>query len=110
MKNKLLTILNQCIYNKTIADFNVINQLTVLIADDITDGISIKYNNDNVYISMWYDGVKLYSILFTDDNRLLCSLPDDIVKTYVIDNSPIGQDCSYNMQYDEIKALLNSDK
>ena len=104
MKAKLLTILNQCIYNKTIADFNVINQLTVLIADDITDGISIKYNNDNVYISMWYDEVKLYSLFFTDDNRLLCSLPDDIVKTYVIDN------CSYNMQYDDIKSLLNSDK
>ena len=104
MKAKLLNVLNQCIYNKTIADFNVINQLSTLIADDRTDDISIKYNNDSVYLSLWYDEVKLYSLLFIDDNRLLCSLPDDIGKTYVIEN------CSYNMQYDDIKDLLNSVK
>lgn len=103
MKAKLLTILNQCVYNKTIADLNIINQLVTLIADDRTDDITIKHNEDSVYISLWYDRVKLYSIVFIDDNRLLCSLPDDICKTYFIDND------SYNMQYDDIKALLNSD-
>ena len=104
MKTKLLTVLNQCIYNKTIADFNVIIELINTINDDRTDDIAIKHNDDSVYISLWYDRVKLYSIMFMDDNRLLCSLPDDICKTYFIDN------CSYNMQYDDIKALLNSDK
>lgn len=100
MKAKLLTILNQCIYNKSIADFNVINQLVTLIADDRTDDISIKYNDDSVYISLWYDRVKLYSVMFIDDNRLLCSLPDDICKNYFIDN------CSYNIQYDDIAKEL----
>lgn len=104
MKTKLLTILNQCVYNKTIADFNVINKLTVLIADDRTDDVSVKHNNDSVYISLWYDRVKLYSVMFIDDNRLLCSLPDDICKTYFIDND------SYNIQYDDIRALLSGDK
>ncbi len=104
MKAKLLTILNQCMLNKPIADFNIINQLITLIADDRTDDISIKHNDDSVYISLWYDRVKLYSIMFIDDNRLLCSLPDDICKTYFIDND------SYNIQYDDIRALLNSDK
>lgn len=103
MKAKLLNVLNQCIYNKSIADFNIINQLSTLIADDRTDDISIKYNDDSVYLSMWYDEVKLYSIVFMNDNRLLCSLPDDICETYFIDND------SHNIQYDEIKALLNSD-
>lgn len=104
MKTKLLNILNQCIYNKSIADFNVINQLVTLIADDRTDDIAIKHNKDSVYISLWYERVKLYSVMFIDDNRLLFSLPDDICKTYFIDND------SYNMQYDDIRALLNNDK
>lgn len=104
MKNKLLNVLNLCIYNKSIADFNIINQLSTLIADDRTDDISSKHNNDSVYISLWYDRVKLYSIMFMNDNRLLCSLPDDICETYFIDND------SYNIQYDDIKALLSSDK
>lgn len=101
MKTKLLNILNQCIYNKSIADLNTINQLTTLIEDDRTDDVSIKHNDDSVYISLWYDRVKLYSIVFIDDNRLLCSLPDDICKTYFIEND------SYNIQYDDIKSLLN---
>lgn len=101
MKTKLLTILNQCIYNKSITDLNIINQLTTLIEDDRTDDILIKHNDDSVYISLWYDRVKLYSIMFMDDNRLLCSLPDDLCKTYFIDN------CDYNIQYDDIKALLS---
>ena len=103
MKAKLLTVLNQCIYNKSIADYTAIIELINSINDDKTDDISIKYNNDSVYLSLWYDEVKLYSLFFTDDNRLLCSLPDDIGRTYLIDND------SYNMQYDDIKALLNSD-
>ena len=104
MKTNIINILTQCIYNKSIADFNIINQLTTLIEDDRTDDIAIKHNDDSVYISLWYDRVKLYSVMFIDDNRLLCSLPDDICKTYFIDND------SYNMQYGDIKALLNSDK
>lgn len=101
MKAKLINILNQCIYNKSISDFNVINQLVTLIADDRTDDISIKHNDDSVYISLWYDRVNLYSLMFMNDNRLLCSLPDDICKTYFIDNY------SHNIQYDEIRALLS---
>ena len=100
MKNKLLTILNQCIYNKSIADFNVIIELINTINDDKTSDITIKHNDDSVYISLWYDRVKLYSVMFIDDNRLLCSLPDDICKNYFIDND------SYNMQYDDIAKEL----
>ena len=102
MKNKLLTILNQCIYNKSIADFNVIIELINTINDDKTSDIKLSQSNTGLYISMFNDG-RLFSVMYTDNNELLFSLPSDIGRTYVIDN------CSYNMQYDDIKSLLNSD-
>ena len=101
MKNKLLTILNQCIYNKTIEDFNVIIELINTINDDKTNDFKLSQSNIGLYISMYNDG-KLLSIMFTDNDMLLFSMPSDISKTYVIYN------CSYNMQYDDIKALLLS--
>ena len=101
MKAKLMNILSQCIYNKTIADFNVIIELINTINDDKTSDIKLSQNNIGLYTSMFYDG-RLFSVMFTDNNDLLFSLPSDISKTYVIDN------CSYNIQYDDIKALLLS--
>lgn len=100
MKNKLLTVLNQCIYNKSIEDFNVILELINTINDDKTSDIKLSQSNIGLYLSMFYDG-RLLSVMFTDNNDLLFSLPSDISKTYVIDND------SYNIQYDEIKALLS---
>ena len=99
MKAKLLTILNQCIYNKSIADFNVIIELINTINDDKTSNIKLSQSSIGLYLSMFNDG-KLLSVMFTDNNELLFSLPDDIGRTYVIDN------CGYNVQYDEIRALL----
>lgn len=102
MKAKLLSILNQCIYNKSIADFNAINELINSINDDKTSNIKLSQSNIGLYVSMFYDG-NLLSIMFTDNDVLLFSLPSDISKTYIIEN------CSYNIQYGDIKALLNSD-
>ena len=102
MKNKLLTVLNQCIYNKTIEDFNVIIELINTINDDKTSDIKLSQSNIGLYLSMFNNG-KLFSVMFTDNDKIMLSLPDDISKTYVIDND------SYNIQYDDIKALLNSD-
>ena len=99
MKNKLITILNQCIYNKTIEDFNVIINLINTINDDKTSDIKLSQSNIGLYLSMFNNG-RLLSVMFTDNNVLLFSLPSDIIKTYVIEN------CGYNIQYDEIKALL----
>ena len=103
MKAKLLTILNQCIYNKSIEDFNVIIELINTINDDKTSDIKMSQSSIGLYISMFNDN-KLFSVMFTDNDKIMLSLPDDISKTYVIDND------SYNIQYDEIKALINSDK
>lgn len=103
MKAKLLTILNQCIYNKSIEDFNVIIDLINIISDDKTSGIKLSQSNIGLYVSMYNDG-KLFSIMYTDNNVLLFSKPDDISRNYVIEND------SYNMQYSDIKALLNNDK
>ena len=102
MKNKLLTVLNQCTYNKSIADFNVIIELINTINDDKTNDIKLSQSSIGVYISMFYDG-RLFSVMYTDNNELLFSLPSDISRTYVIDND------SYNIQYSDIKVLLNSD-
>ena len=101
MKNKLLTILNQCIYNKSIADFNVIIELINIINDNKTSDIKLSQSNIGLYISMFYDG-RLLSIMFTDNDVLLFSMPSDISITYVIEN------CGYNIQYSDIKALLLS--
>ena len=102
MKAKLISILNQCIYNKYIADFNAIIKLINSVNDDSVNNISIKFNDTSVYMSMFNSEYKLISISFTDSNKLLFCLPDDVSKTYVIDND------SYNIQYDDIKALLDS--
>lgn len=102
MKNKLLTVLNQCIYNKSIEDFNLIIELISTINDDKTSDIKLSQNNIGIYVSMFYDG-KLFSVMFTDNNMLLFSLPSDISRTYVIDN------CSYNISYSDLRNILNSD-
>lgn len=100
MKNKLLTVLNQCIYNKSIEDFNVLIDLINIISDDKTRDIKITKSSVGLYASMIYDN-KLLSIMFNDNEELMLSLPDDIGRTYTIEN------CSYNMQYNGIKALLS---
>lgn len=100
MKGKLLNVLNQCIYNKTIADFNAIVGLINNISDDDIADINIKHSKTGIYVSM-FKGYKLVSISFTDNNMMLFCLPDDANETYIIEN------CSYNMQYNDIKALLS---
>lgn len=100
MKNKLLTILNQCIYNKSIEDFNAINELINTINDDKTSDIKMSQSNIGLYISMFNNG-RLFSVMYTDNDDLLFSLPSDIGRTYVVEN------CNYNIQYDAIVCLLN---
>ena len=102
MKAKLISILNQCIYNKTIADFNAIIKLINSVNDDSVRDLNIKFNDTSIYVSMFNSDYELISLSFTDSNKLLFCLPDDVSKTYVIDND------SYNIQYDDIKALLDS--
>ena len=101
MKNKLLNVLNQCIYNKTIADYAAIMKLINSIDDDSVKDLNISVSNTSVYVSMFNSDYKLISISFTDSNKMLFCLPDNISKTYVMNND------SYNMQYNEIKALLS---
>ena len=101
LKAKLLNVLNQCIYNKPIADYTAIIELINSINDDSVKDINITFNDTNVYVSMFNSDYKLISISFTDSNKMLFCLPDNISKTYVMNND------SYNMQYNEIKALLS---
>lgn len=103
MKNKLLTILNQCIHNKTIADYTAIVELINSINDDNVKDLNIEHNKTSVYVSMFKD-YKLISVSFTDSNKLLFCLPDDVSKTYVIDND------GYNISYSDLSNILNSDK
>lgn len=100
MKNKLINILNRCVYNKPIADYKAIMDLINSINDDNVKDLSITFNDTSIYVSMFNSDYKLISISYTDNNKLLFCLPDNVSKTYVINN------CSYNIQYDDIKALL----
>ena len=102
MKAKLLTVLNQCIYNKSMADYTAIMELIDSINDDKTSDIKLSQSNIGLYLSMFNNG-RLLSIMFTDNDVLLFTLPSDISKTYIIEN------CGYNIQYNDIKSLLNSD-
>ena len=104
MKNKLLTVLNRCVYNKSMTDYTAILELINSINDDNVKDINIRFNDTSVYLSMFNSDYKLISVSFTKNNMLLFCLPDNASKTYVIG------DCSYNMKYSDIKALLNSDK
>ena len=101
MKNKLLTVLNQCIYNKSIADYTAIMELINSVNDDNVKNIDITFNDTSIYISMFNSDYKLISMSFTDNNKMLFCLPDNVSKTYVIEN------CGYNIQYNDIKALLS---
>ena len=103
MKAKLLNVLNQCIHNKHIADYKAITELINSINDDNVKDLNITFNDTSVYISMFNSDYKLISISFTDSNKLLFCLPDNVSKTYVIENS------SYNIQYNDIANLLNHD-
>ena len=101
MKNKLLNVLNQCIHNKPIADYTAIIELINSINDDSVKDLNITFNGTSVYVSMFNNDYKLISISFTDSNKLLFCLPDNVSKTYVMEND------SYNIQYDDIKSLLS---
>ena len=107
MKAKLLNVLNQYLYNKPIADYKAITELINSINDDNVGDINITFNDTSVYVSMFNSDYELISISFTDSNKLLFCFPDTVSKTYVIDNSTTGQDYSYSVQYDDIKALLS---
>ena len=107
MQAKLLNVLNQCICNKSIVDYQAITELINIINNDKVKDLNITFNDTSIYISMFNSDYKLISMSFTDSNKLLFCLPDNATKTYVIENSHIGQDCIYNMQYNEIKALLS---
>ena len=100
MKAKLLTILNQCIYNKPIADYTAIIELINSIDDDSVKDLNISVSDTSVYVSMFNSDYKLISISFTDSNKLLFCLPNNVSKTYIIEN------CGYNIQYNDIKSLL----
>lgn len=104
MKDKLISILNQCIHNKTIEDFNAIIELINSVNVDNVKDINIKHSKTSIYVSMFNSDYKLISLSFTDNNILLFCLPDNISKTHIIEN------CDYNMQYNAIKDLLISDK
>lgn len=101
LKITLLNVLNQCIYNKTIEDFKALTELINSINNENIEDLKIRINDTNVYISMFNSDYQLISMSFTDNNILLFCLPDNVIKTYVIEN------CGYNIQYDDIKALLS---
>ena len=106
MKDKLLNVLYLYIHNKSTEDFAAIIELINSINNDNVKDLNITSNDTSVYISMFNSDYKLISISFTDSNKLLFCLPNNVSKTYVMDNSTIWQDCRYNMQYSDIKALL----
>ena len=96
MKAKLITILNKCIYNKPITDYQAIKELINSINNDNVKDLNITFNDTNIYLSMFNNDYQLISISFTDSNKLLFCLPTEVSKTYVIEND------DYNTQYNDI--------
>lgn len=106
MKNKLINILNQCIFNKSFNDYKKVEKFIITLQnyDIIFNNIeNIVYDVDDefIFISFWTtynDNRKLISVMFNSDNYItisqICGCEDVLFN------------CSYNIQYDDIKKLL----
>lgn len=99
MKNTLIKILTNCTFNKSLNDYILIKDLLKVVESDKTFIKGIKEDNGNIFIYL-LNGYKLFSIMYTDNECLMLSFPDNICVTHYIEND------RYNIQYEEIKQLL----
>ena len=104
MKTRLLTVLNQCIYNKSLADFEAIIKLTSLLNDKdtihaSTDTEDYGVNDSSLHIHFRDKNYKLLTASFNINNYIVIHLGCNCIYTML--------NCDYNIQYNEIKAILS---
>lgn len=101
-KAKLIHVLNQCHKNKSFNQLNlVMTAVNYLLADNtiVTNLIETDYNSIKATLSNGYD---MICINFYHDNTIGLTLPYSGL--FIIYN-----DCD-NIQYDEIKSILLTNK
>lgn len=100
LKAVTIEILNHCVFNKTIFDFNLIKDLIKVIESDKAVNVTVSESITGIFISGFFDGW-LFSFKFHDNDTIMLTLPNDNLTTYTIVND------GYNAQYAEIKTSLS---
>lgn len=109
MKDIIISILNQCVFNKSISEFDAITKTIRLIQDKDTTIHTLKIidydiNDSNINIQLWCkdtDSLKsLLSLSFHSDEYIGIILPCNC--THMIFND------SYNIQYNDIRSIIQA--
>jgi len=105
MKSIIVNILNQCLYNKSISNFNAIIKFIHLIQDKDTTYASmdiIDYNHNDSTISIHFrdKDYKLITVTFNSSEYIVIHLDCNCINTMIND--------SYNIQYNEIRNILQA--
>lgn len=111
MKNKLIKVLNQCVFNKPINQFDSITKFIRTLQRDNTCFNTIEHDTkdldlgyESISITLWTDynsKRKLICIVFNNSEYISIHNECGCTDAFVND--------SYNIQYDEIRALLLSE-
>jgi len=105
MKDTIANILNQCVYNKSLNDFDAIIKLIDLLQDKDTTYASmdiVDYNHNDSTISIHFRNkdYKLITVTFTSSEYIAIHLDCGCTYTFIND--------SYNIQYNDIRNILQA--
>ena len=103
MKTKLIAILNQCLLNKPIHEYNSVNKFIITLEQNTTVFNTIEHDiyskdDENTFISFWTDKHILISVLFSTNDYI--AIHNDCGCHVSIDNKGSA------IIYDEIKTIL----
>lgn len=103
MKTKLIAILNQCLLNKPIHEYNSVNKFINTLEQITTVFNTIEHDvyskdDENTFVSFWTDKHILISVLFSTSNYI--TIHNDCGCQVSIDNKGSA------ISYDEIKTIL----
>lgn len=117
MKNIIVNILNQCIFNKSINNFNAITKFIHLIQDKGTTYASIDIvdydsNDSAIHVHFRDKDYKLLTVSFNSSEYIVINLDCNCTNTMIncdsnlkLRSEPKG---SYNMQYNDIRNILQA--
>lgn len=111
MKTKVIEVLNQCVFNKPINQFDSITKFIHTLQRDNTCVNSMEHDTKD--LDLGYESISI--TLWTEYNnkrKLICIVFNN--SEYISIHNECGctnafVNCGYNTQYDEIRALLLSE-
>lgn len=105
MKIIVANILNQCVYNKSLNDFEAIIKFISQIQENETtyhnmDIVDYDYNDSIISIHFRDKEYKLLTVTFTSSEYIVIHLDCNCTYTFIND--------SYNIQYNDIRNILQA--